>query len=96
MGLAFKPGIYYKEVKHTAILDRDDHAYYWIFLSTGRTFNTYEWYIASKGKHFIVWKNYYYDEKNSPVIITKRKQIKKIWAFRKIKNTLREEFYKED
>lgn len=88
-----KSFIYHKETKHTGILDRDAYGYYWIFLSTGRVFNTYEWYIASKGKYFIVWKNYYYDEEDSPVIITKRKQIKKIWAFYKRKYLIREEYY---
>lgn len=70
------------QIKKHFDFSNDRYAWYWIYLTWKgkviRVFNTYEWYIVKRTKNYVVWKNYYYDEKDSPIVLTKFKSIKKV------------------
>jgi len=65
------------QIKKHFDFSNDRYAWYWIYFSH-YIFNTYEWYIVKRTKNYSVWKNYYYDEKDSPVWIVNHKKIKKV------------------
>ena len=90
-----RPGSHPITKKHFDF-SNDRYAWYWIYLKTGRVFNTYDWYIAYRTKSFVAWKNYYYLN-NSPIIRTSYKKIKKVicWRTRKY-DLLREEMYEQE
>ena len=88
-----KPHSAFKVTKHTTILDYDRFGVYWIF-TAHRMFNTYDWAMVKKTKDYIIWKNVYYDpdDPKCPTVRVRRKQVKKIIAFYKVKTNIREEY----
>lgn len=66
------------QIKKHFDFSNDRYSWYWIYFR-GYIFNTYEWYIASKGKYYVVWKNMYcIGEKDEPVVKVKLSKIKKV------------------
>ena len=77
------------QIKKHFNFSNDRFSWYWIYITykggVCHIFNTYDWDIVKKTKHYIVWKNIY---KNELIIKVKLKQVHKVVCWKTQKYNL--------